>query len=130
MPPSTIEALERKYGQLVAGPDPSAGERWLNWIVFLKNGQLPIGSLQATVTSSNAEIAYVVYPKYWRNGFAKEGLVWLLNYLSTQAGVVEALASIDLRNAASIALARSIGFTQERVVATNQGRDVVFVKRL
>ncbi len=98
--------------------------------MFLKNGRLPIGSLQATVSSSNAEIAYVVYPNYWRNAFAKEGVVWLLNYLSTQADVVEAVANIDLRNAASIALVRSIGFTQVQVVATNQGCDVVFVKHL
>lgn len=128
VPPPTIEALEHRYIQLIAGPDPGAGERWLNWIMVLKNSMVPIGSLQATVAGSNAEIAYVVFPDYWRQGFAREGLCWLLKYLSMIESVVKVLAQIDSCNAASIALIRSVGFKQDNVVVTSRGRDIVFGK--
>ena len=98
--------------------------------MFLKLSAFPIGSLQATVSTSRAEIAYIVYPEYWGNGFAKEGVIWLLNYLSTEAGVTEALANIDARNAVSIALVRSVGFKEKNWVSTEEGHDIVFVKQL
>ena len=129
-PPPSVEALEVRYRQLVAGPGPDAGQRWLNWIVFLRQSAFPIGSLQATVATSRAEIAYIVYPEYWGNGFAKEGVIWLLNYLSTEAGVTEALANIDARNAASIAVVRSVGFKKKNLVSTEEGHDIAFVKHL
>ena len=74
VPPPSVQALESRFGQLAAGPGPDVDQRWLNWIVFLKQSALPIGSLQATITASQAEIAYIVYPEYWRNGSAKEGV--------------------------------------------------------
>ena len=129
-PPPSVEALEVRYRQLVAGPGPDTGQRWLNWTMFLKQIAFPIGSLQATVATTQAEIAYIVYPEYWGNGFAKEGVIWLLNYLSTEAGVTEALANIDVCNAASIALVRSVGFKEKNWVSTEEGHDIVFVKRL
>ena len=129
-PPPSVEALESRFGQLAAGPGPDVDQRWLNWIVFLKQSALPIGSLQATITASQAEIAYIVYPEYWRNGFAKEGVIRLLNFLSTEAGVTKALANIDHRNAASIALVRSVGFKEKISIATREGHDIVFVKCL
>lgn len=111
--PPTIEALENKFKLLVSGPGLNTGERWLNWIMFLKDGPFPIGSLQATVSRSSAEIAYIVFPEYWESGFAKEGVVWLLNYLIEEEEVLEASATVDYRNRASIALIRSVGFKQK-----------------
>ena len=108
-PPPSIGALESRFRQLVAGPGPDVDHRWLNWTMFLKESALPVGSLQATISTSQAEIAYIVYPEYWRNGFAKEGVNRLLNFLSTEAGVNEALANIDLRNAASTRLFAALG---------------------
>ena len=130
MPPPTVEALEARYSQLVAGPRPDVDQRWLNWIMFLKQSESPVGSLQATISKSQAEIAYIVYPKYWRKGFAKEGVMRLLDYLSAVAGVTEAVANIDHRNAASIALVRSVGFTEKDLASTGEGHDIVFVKCL
>ena len=129
-PPASVEALELRFRQLVAGPGPDVDQRWLNWVMFLKQGALPVGSLQATISTSQAEIAYIVYPDHWRKGLAKEGVIRLLDYLSTEAGVAKALANIDLRNAASIALVRSVGFKEKGWVSTDEGRDIVFVRCL
>ena len=86
-----------------------------------------VGSLQATISTSQAEIAYIVYPEHWRNGFAKEGVIRLLDYLRTEAGVTKAVANIDHRNVASIALIRSVGFKERSSVSTEEGHDIVFV---
>lgn len=129
-PPSSVEALETRFRQLVAGPRSDVDQRWLNWIMFFKQSAFPVGSLQATISKSQAEIAYIVYPQYWRNGFAKEGVTRLLQHLSAEVGVTEALANIDVRNAASIALVRSVGFKEKALVSTQEGHDIVFLKCL
>ena len=129
-PPASVEALELRFSQLVAGPGSDVDQRWLNWIMFLKDSALPVGSLQATISTSQAEIAYIVYPEHWRNGFAKEGVIRLLDYLRTEAGVTKAVANIDHRNVASIALIRSVGFKERSSVSTEEGHDIVFVKCL
>ena len=82
------------------------------------------------MSRSNAEIAYIVFTEYWKRGFAKEGVVWLLNYLFEAEKVLESSAAIDYRNRASIALIRSVGFKYKKVVSTNRGHDIVFVKQL
>jgi hypothetical protein len=74
---------------------------------------VPVGTLQATIYAREhrAELAWIIFPRYWRRGFGTMALGWLLGRLD--AGLVAlAEATIDPRNAASLALAAKHGFAR------------------
>ena len=104
--PASLEALEARYAKLAAGGPP--GETWLNWIVL--DGDAPIGTLQATIyADQHADVAWLIVPRYWRRGFGLMAAGWLLRHLD-ELRVLLAEATIDPRNAASLALAAKLGF--------------------
>ncbi len=92
---------------------PDGQQAWLNWAVRLRNRHY-IGTLQATIYEDfTAAIAYIIFPLFWRQGYAKEGCDRVLNHLFKDYGVTLAIAEIDTRNIPSIKLIESLGF--ERV---------------
>lgn len=119
--PGSLAQLEARYAQLAAGSG-RVHERWLNWIAF--DGETPVGTLQATVYPDHrAEVAWVIFPRYWRRGFGTLAVAWLLQQLGD---VVLAEATIDPRNAASLALATKLGFQR---VGT-RGDDMLVAHRI
>ncbi|HMI83264.1 MAG TPA: GNAT family N-acetyltransferase [Polyangiaceae bacterium] len=130
-PPASVDALEARYTRLAAG-SPRSSERWLNWVVFSKASALPLGLLQATVfpEEHRSYIAYILFPSYWKHGFASEGVAWLLQHLSRDHGVRLAEAYIDSRNEASLSVVRRLGFEHRTTVDTDEGKDLVFAKQL
>lgn len=131
-PPVSVEVLKARYKQLVAGPSPGSKERWLNWIMFAASDGAPVGTLQATVLfeERRSYVAYVVFPRYWRQGIAIEGLAWLLEHLRSNHAVDLALAEINVRNDASLAVMRRLGFSYSETIRSGECEDHVFVKRL
>lgn len=106
-PPVSATSLEERYRFLVAGP-PCGEERWLNYV--LCEGGHPVGTLQATVQADGvALIAYMVFAQSQRRGYARAGCRWLLEQLFSRGEVHTVRAHIDTENAASIALAESLG---------------------
>ncbi len=104
--PASIDALEVRYAQLAAGGPP--GEKWLNWIVL--DAGAPVGTLQATIyADEHAELAWLIFPRHWRRGFGAMAAGWLLGQLD-ELRVLLVEATIDPRNAASLALAAKLGF--------------------
>lgn len=78
-----------------------------------------VGVPEATVQEDRtALIAYTVFVPYQRTGLAAEGCGRLLGHLFDDYGVSVAVAEIDTRNAASIALVEGLGF---RRVASVEG---------
>lgn len=55
----------------------------------------------------------MLFPPFWGQGYATEACAWLVAELAAKHGVREILASVDTRNAKSIALLERLGF--ERV---------------
>ena len=51
-------------------------------------------------------------PSAWGQGFATEACHWLITELAQRHGVREILASVDVRNAKSIALLERLGFAR------------------
>jgi [ribosomal protein S5]-alanine N-acetyltransferase len=113
--PPTLAYLERQYELLETGLSPNGHERWLTWILHLKDTMTPIGFVQATVREKDASIAYVLGSAYWRRGFAKEAVLGMLNLSFRRYGIDEAQVEMDVRNTASIALAESLGFKRVAV---------------
>jgi [ribosomal protein S5]-alanine N-acetyltransferase len=122
-PPESVEALETRYRKLSSRRSPGGSEIWLNFAMRLREqGARPkatyVGTLEATVfPDRSAYVAYTVFFPFWRRGYAREGCVRMLTHLVGDHGVRVVVAEMDTRNAASIALAESLGF--ERVGTTS-----------
>jgi len=120
-PPDSVEALTIRFRQLAARRSPDGQEGWLNWIMRLREEKTYVGTLQATVLpNATAYIAYLLFPTFWKQGYAREGCRRVLDLLFEDYQVRTVLAEIDTRNAPSIRLVESLGF---QCVATKRDAD-------
>jgi len=108
---ASVAELISRFAQLAAGPPADAGEVWLNWVLITHDNGVPVGTLQATLMADGrAWVGYSLVPAAWGQGLASEACAWLLAELPRRHGVREILASVDVRNAKSIALLERSGF--------------------
>jgi ribosomal-protein-alanine N-acetyltransferase len=113
-PPSSLEELEARFTRLSSRISPEGTELWLNWVARFKGHITYVGKFEASVYEDRtADIAYSVFPRFWRRGLAKEGCKTILDYLHHSYGIESFAAEVDTRNLASIRLVESLGF--ERV---------------
>lgn len=109
--PPTLAQLERHYDYLSGGQSPDGKEAWLTWILMSEDSPAPLGFLQATVKEpERVHIAYVLSPSHWRRGYGREAVSALLDVVFERYRVERAIAEMDTRNKASIALVESLGF--------------------
>lgn len=120
-PPASLEALRERYQRLSSRRSPDGAERWLNWVLRERASGRAVGLLEATVTGERASIAYTVFVADQRRGLAREGVAWLLSWLPSALGVTRTRATVDVENAASIALARAVGLV---LVETRPADDI------
>jgi [ribosomal protein S5]-alanine N-acetyltransferase len=118
--PPTLAYLTRQYRLLESGVSPNGTEAWLTWICTLESSHQAIGYVQATVRPTSCSIAYVFGSDYQRRGYAREAVLAMLGILFQHYGVSQVQAEIDTRNAASIALAKSLHFRHVRTVVVVQ----------
>jgi RimJ/RimL family protein N-acetyltransferase len=122
-PPRDLASLGDRYARLAAGHSTDELAHWLNWIFVRRDGGGTAGYVQATVDKdlSRAEIGYLVLPAQQRRGFGGEAVDAMNRHLLA-AGVRALHATIDTRNAASIALIERLGFRRAR---TRRSDDVI-----
>jgi len=133
--PPALASLERQYAFLGAGKSPDGTEHWLTWILFEREPESerepaqqaepePIGFIQATIKEpETAHIAYALHPSHWRKGYAREAISALLDLAFARYRVARAVAEMDTRNDASIALARALGFRHVGTSDTPSGQE-------
>ncbi|WUH93150.1 GNAT family N-acetyltransferase [Streptomyces sp. NBC_00433] len=107
--PMTAEELRARYERLVAGPG-DAGVSWCNWVVRLRSADCLTGTVQATVTGGQAEIAWVVGIPWQGRGIAIEAARGLVGWLGGQ-GVTTVVAHVHPDHRASAAVAAAAGLT-------------------
>ncbi|MEV0472784.1 GNAT family N-acetyltransferase [Streptomyces prunicolor] len=108
--PLTPAALRTRYERLVAGsPDPAVS--WLNWVLRLRTDAHLTGTVQATVTGSEAEIAWVVGAPWQGRGFASEAAQGLVSWLAAHPAIRTVVAHIHPDHHASAAVATAAGLT-------------------
>ena len=108
---ASVAELWQRFEELERGAPPGDDERWLNWVLLRRDGGAPVGTLQATVVANApAWIGYALVPPAWGQGYATEACAWLVAELPARHGVREILASVDVRNAKSIAVLERVGF--------------------
>ena len=119
--PPTAEDLQKRYDYWENGRSPDGKELWLNWVGFLRGSMTPIGTFQATLPTGKAgSFAYVVFPSFWRQGYAREMASCLISHLFQTYDQPSLYAEIDTRNTGSIRLVESLGLTR---IATTEGAD-------
>jgi ribosomal-protein-alanine N-acetyltransferase len=128
---STVEELKTRYLQLKSGSS-SPGEIWWNFILFRSHHPAPIGFVQATLMPEErlAEVAYVLSPEYWGQGYATEALAWLIGQVAHYGNIDTVQAQIDERNLKSISVVRRLGFYFSRTVVEESSVDSIFERPL
>jgi RimJ/RimL family protein N-acetyltransferase len=72
------------------------------------------------------EIAYLLDKRFWGQGFATEAAQGIMQYGFTQLRLPRLISLIDVRNQASIAVARRIGMQLEQTREDEKGRYFLF----
>lgn len=126
-PPASVEALATRYTRLESRRSGDGREHWLNWVLREQASGKAIGFVQASVMEDGtAFVAYVVAPASQGKGYAREATVAMIAELERGYGARVLKANIDARNAASIALAAALGFTE----AKRDGGDILYERRV
>lgn len=113
---TSVEDAQKRI-EFVTNPNNApAGQQWFNFVIMLQ--EQIIGRLEATITGNKAEIAYLVGPKWWGNGYGLEATQWLVNYLQT-FHVTEFWATVHPENTYSIKLLHNLGFEETKNFDSN-----------
>jgi len=105
--PPLLDALERRYQLLVAGP-PKGDEHWLNWVIRRTTDDAAVGSVQATICDHDADVAWLIGIAHQGQGFAVEAARAMCDWLSDR-GIDRLRAHIHPRHDASQGVAAAIG---------------------
>lgn len=109
-PPACVADVEARFTRIAQRTAPGRAEQWLNWTVWTRAEDEAIGLVEATVTPTNlVRIAYMFGSRVWGLGYASEATSAALMAMEAD-GATAFEATIDARNAASIALAARLGF--------------------
>lgn len=111
--PQTLADLEVLYEKWDRG-SPQPGQVWLNWLCRDRASGELVAAMQATVFPNEraAFLAYAVYPRHQRKGYAREGVRAVIAHVGEQYAVERFFAEMDTRNEPSYRLAESLGFVR------------------
>jgi RimJ/RimL family protein N-acetyltransferase len=121
--PASVQELRRRFERQARGRSPDGRDCWLNWAVRQRTTGHAVGTVQATVKTSEravvAELAWIIGTTFQRQGFAKEAVGVVAAWLMRQR--VDCLqARIHPQNAASMAVARSIGLLPTQTIVDGE----------
>lgn len=115
-PPADAAALRARFERLAARRSPAGDQAWLNWAIRLPDGS-HAGLVEATVGSAGAaDIAYFVFRRCQGRGIGRRAVGAAVEALAAEPGVTAIGASIDTRNAASVALVEALGFKRTGMI--------------
>jgi RimJ/RimL family protein N-acetyltransferase len=105
----TLDDLRARFRRWEVRRSPDGDQLWLNWTIRLRPDRVAVGYMQATVTATHADVAYVVGRRWSGRGIATEGLRAVCDTLRRlQVTVLEAHIHPD--HQASMRVARKGGF--------------------
>ena len=119
-PAPTEAELRERFERQVAGVAPDGAASWLNWVLRARGGGA-VGTLQATIAGSVAELAWVVGAEHQGRGFAREAGLAAVAWLRSR-GVGSFAAHIGPANGASEAVALALGMAPTDVVRSDGER--------
>lgn len=120
-PPESQAALEERYRYLESRKSPDESQLWLNWLVTLEHDDIPMGYVQATVSESHSDVAWVIGLQWQGNGYASEAASALVKWLQ-ESGVKVIRCCIHPSHTGSQRVANNAGFNKSSTV--EDGEDV------
>lgn len=131
-PPTSEDALFRRYRKLERRQSSDGEQVWLNWVIRLPSGILA-GYVQATVLrSGTAYVAYELASCHWRQGIGSAAVAAVLTELRLNYRVTLYVAVLKERNYRSLALLRKLRFqpaTAEQLTEFRSEADEVVMVR-
>lgn len=109
-------AAAEKFAADMMAADPDTPDAWFQFAVTLRRDGRFIGDLAARFDypeEGQAELGYSLFPEFQGQGYAREALAGLLDYLFRGRSKRRVIAQIDVRNRPSIALVEALGFRRE-----------------
>jgi len=110
--PAALADAERFIDEQSAAAAPSQG-RWCQRAIRRHDDGALIGDLGFCVADAQAEFGITLAPAAQGNGYAREALRALFGWLFGEVGIHRVHASVDPRNAPSMALLQAMGMRQE-----------------
>jgi RimJ/RimL family protein N-acetyltransferase len=107
-PPADISEVRRWFTALESRTSPEGDELWFTWIAIIADPETAIGYVQATVTGSDADIAWLIGLPWQGAGYGREAAQALVNWLG-QRGISRVYAHIHPDHQASQGIARAAG---------------------
>jgi RimJ/RimL family protein N-acetyltransferase len=108
--PATPYELRARYERMTAGSGDPA-ETWLNWVIRVRSEGRLAGTVQATVTGPDAEVAWVVGTPWQGRGIATEAARALVDWLAGRVDG-EIVAHVHPEHAASASVAAAAGLAR------------------
>lgn len=108
--PPTLDGLRERYRFQIAGSGTPDAE-WRNWIIRTISDQRAIGYVQADITPTEAELAWVLGLADQGNGYAAEAVSGMRDQLSAE-GSTRFQAFIHPDHVASQAVAVRVGLAR------------------
>jgi RimJ/RimL family protein N-acetyltransferase len=125
MPPVSEAQLTEHYRELQQRVSPDRDERWLNWIMRSRATGEPMGFVRATIAAESLGlIAYTVFRRFHRQGFAGEATRAVLSHL-LEEGIEQFVARVNPYNEPSKRLLEKVGF-EVASDGTAPGTDLFF----
>ena len=115
VPPGSVGEVQRWFSALESRESPDGKELWLTWIVHTVVDPAAIGYVQATVSGTEAEIAWLIGTNWQSQGYASEASRALIGWLREQ-GVDDIRAWVNPGHEASLKVARTAGLHQTATV--------------
>jgi ribosomal-protein-alanine N-acetyltransferase len=116
-PPRSEQELKKKYSRWANRRSEDGREIWLNYVVYHPDLSAYLGTVQATLQEAgNVYLAYEIFPRYWRKGFAREACSALIAHIAQSYSVSNISALVDTRNEPSWRLLESMGFLRAATI--------------
>jgi RimJ/RimL family protein N-acetyltransferase len=96
--PTADELLQVFTRKALGSPPTRSDETWIDYAIRSKESGVAIGRIEATILEGQAEVAYLLGPRYWGYGFALEAMCWLHQLLQYEFRVFEFWATVSPNN--------------------------------
>ena len=114
--PKSVESLRTFFDRICKGSSDDGKQLWLNWASRDKESGQYSGFFETTIDGSDASLAYFTFKPFQQKGYAKEGVLALIEGLTSTYSPETFTVEMDTRNRASVKLAESMGFRWHETV--------------
>jgi [ribosomal protein S5]-alanine N-acetyltransferase len=111
VPPTSLQKFREGLGFIERRRSEPQEELWINWVMVSKDSGDLVGQVEVSLNSMTLELylAYTTFKAHWRQGFAKEACAAVSAHMFADWKATKAIIEMDVRNAASMRLAESLG---------------------